>query len=117
MEKKERSALIKKEEVSRNRVVSIREASTKGTLVRRVKPDGSFVGNDTLIVAGAYVSGSADDPDFIKYVVARELDKKGKISNKPPLHYDPSLTVVKIGYIDYLDPKNANFFKSIDAKY
>jgi len=114
---KEQSALIPEGKVSKEKIVPIRETSSRGTLVRRVRPDGSFVGSDTLLVTGAFGSGEVGNPDSVMYIHVRTLNRKGEISDELPLKYDPNLTVVKVGYKNHLDPKNDDFFKPLGDEF
>ncbi|SRR5260221_5876093 len=105
--------------VPTEQIVPIEETSTRGQLVRRVRPDGKLVGDKILLITGAEVSGLATDPDFVQGVYARELIfENGKLKISPDnitFKYDPTLTVVSIGKIDYMDPENKEFFKELEG--
>ena len=111
----ERDIIVPK--VDKNKIQKIGELGSRGDLVRRVRPDGTYIGTETLVITGSSVSGRQGDPGYIKHVFARTLTEEGEISPEDiQLQYDPSLTVVKIGKIDHMDKKNADFFKPLDGE-
>jgi hypothetical protein len=108
--------LVSSEMVSNNQIIQMQEECKRGTLVMRVTPQGRVVDHEILLVTGAYVSGRADDPEFVKKVYVRKLtNEEGKlrIVEDAQYEYDPTLTVVKVGEIDYMDPSNEEFFKPL----
>jgi len=109
------SAMVK---LDGEKIVPIRKTSNRGTIVRRVRPDGELVGDELLLVTGARVSGCPGEPDFIQNVYARKIepvDGKFRICDGTMQYvYDPNLTVVRVATIDHLDPGNREFFEPIE---
>lgn len=104
------------ERVNRENIVTMGSIGKRGVLAMRVRPDGLVVGNEILLITGSYVSGRMGDPDSIKGVYARPLNVENGMASIPDgesLYFDPDLTAVKIGEIDYMDVNNKDFFSPL----
>ena len=101
---------LTEESVLKKEVMPIRKTTVRGTLVKRVTSRGDFLNTTVYLVTGAKFSGTPN----IDYVHVRELvleSGKYRIPNgSTPMHFEPDITVVKVGEIDYLDQKNREFF-------
>lgn len=102
-------------QVDKDKVIKLWEVCSRGNIIMRVTPGGRIINGEKLIVTGAEVSGVAGDPDSIKCVFVRELDENGQISaDDVQFQYDPDLTVVKVGKIDYGTEEYKEMFKVLD---
>ena len=103
-------------------VVEIRETCSRGNLVVRVNDNGKLLRRELLVITGSAVSGFAGDPDSIKAVYARPLVIEGRSQIKinmseDRINYDPDITVVGVGTIDYLDRRYKNLFEVLDTGF
>lgn len=103
----------------REEIIPFFKATTRGNLIRRVRPDGTFIGREALLVTGANIDTGLVDSGGVRSVYVRELvERDGKFAiaaENTTFKYDPKLRVVKIGKIDYLKPENREFFAPLEG--
>jgi hypothetical protein len=101
---------------TREKVIPMYNTTDLGIVVRLVYPNRVYVTDKILLIIGSFVTG--EGPDDVKLVYLRALDntKEGlRISQTKPEYFArPGELVTIVGVIDAYDPKNRDFYKSID---